>query len=94
MDRLKLFEHYEKIYFHKLDVREKLAGRVQIIFALVATAYTILSYMLRMLDYNSSINIIILFSCCYVFFALFYFLSLNNLVRAFPPVSGLLSPTL
>jgi hypothetical protein len=43
MDRQKLFEHYEKIYFHKLDVREKLAGIVQITFALVATAYTILS---------------------------------------------------
>jgi Ca2+/Na+ antiporter len=83
MDRQKLFEYYEKIYFHELNVREKLAGRVQITFALVATAYTILSYMLRMLDYNSSINIIILFSCFCVFFALFSFLSLNNLVRAF-----------
>jgi hypothetical protein len=29
MDRQKLFEYYEKIYFHELDVREKLAGRVQ-----------------------------------------------------------------
>jgi hypothetical protein len=52
MNKEKLFELYQKLYFHEMGVREKITGRVQVTFALVATGYAISSYMLRMLDYT------------------------------------------
>lgn len=52
MDKRQLFELYEKTYFHEMEVREKLVGRVQINFALIATGFAVLSYMVRMLDFS------------------------------------------
>lgn len=63
MNKKYLFELYEKLYFHEMEVRERITNRVQITFALVATGYTILSYMMRMLDYtviNLATNIFII----------------------------------
>jgi hypothetical protein len=61
MNQQRLFELYEKSYFHEMEVREKITGRVQITFALVATGYTIISYMFRMLDYTSDKSAILFF---------------------------------
>lgn len=49
LDRL-----YEKIHFHELEVKEKLSTRIQLAFAIIFTYYTVIAYMLRMLDYNES----------------------------------------
>lgn len=54
MNKNKLFELYEKTYFHEMEIREKLVGRVQINFALIATGYAVLSYMIRMLDFSQN----------------------------------------
>ena len=83
MDKQRLFELYEKVYFHEMEVREKITGRVQLTFALVATGYTILSYMLRMLDtsIDASATHVFLLACALAFglsFVCLYFL-----VRAF-----------
>ncbi|CAM2834841.1 hypothetical protein [Vibrio rarus] len=52
MNRDKLFPFYEKMYFHEMETREKLFTRVQINFALIFTGFSIVSYMLRMLDFS------------------------------------------
>lgn len=61
MNKIRLFELYEKIYFHEMEVREKLVGRVQINFALVATGFAVLSYMVRMLDFSRNHIVVGLF---------------------------------
>lgn len=61
MNKQNLYELYEMTYFHEMDVREKLVGRVQINFALIATSYAIISYMLRMLDFDQNHPVIGLF---------------------------------
>lgn len=61
MKQEKLFEFYEKIYFHEMQNRDTLYSRVQINFALLFTGFSIISYMLRMLDFSVYRNVSILF---------------------------------
>lgn len=83
MNKERFFELYEKLYFHEMEVRERITGRVQITFALVATGYTILSYMLRMLDYNELRCAIVLFAIFSGLTFVLSFICLYFLVRAF-----------
>ena len=83
MNKEKLFELYEKSYFHEMEVRERITGRVQVTFALVATAYTILSYMLRMIDFEARLQAVILFFILTLFSFLISFVSIYNLIQAF-----------
>lgn len=50
-----MFEHFEKRYFHELEIKEKMSSRVQISFALLISSFTIMSYMVRTIDYNIAI---------------------------------------
>lgn len=61
MNKQSLCELYEKTYFHEMEVREKIVGRVQINFALIATGFAVLSYMIRMLDFEQNHPIIGIF---------------------------------
>ncbi|WP_279147204.1 hypothetical protein [Photobacterium carnosum] len=83
MNKQRLFELYEKVYFHEMEIREKIVSRVQLTFILVATGYTILSYMLRMLDFNSNLIAIGVFATCALVTFLISLGCLYYLVRAF-----------
>lgn len=83
MNKERLFELYEKLYFHEMEVRERITGRVQITFALVATGYTILSYMLRMLDCTVIRSAIMTFTISTGLTFVLSFVCLYFLVRAF-----------
>jgi hypothetical protein len=61
MTKDKLFEIYKNNYFHEMDVRDKFIGRIQLNFALVAAIFTLISYMVRMIDYDQSTNAISIF---------------------------------
>ncbi|MEZ9016259.1 hypothetical protein AB6E79_05040 [Vibrio lentus] len=71
MDKKSLFKLYRELYFHEMDVKEKLVARTQISFAIVVTAFTIISYMVRMLDYSSN---------CYAVAFFVVFVSISTLV--------------
>ena len=47
MDEEKLFDLYEKLYFHEIDVRERLNSRLQIPLAIIALLFGFLAYMLQ-----------------------------------------------
>ncbi|MGF1788694.1 hypothetical protein L4D00_23135 [Photobacterium swingsii] len=83
MRKEKLFDLYEKLYFHEMEVREKIVGRVQVNFALVATGYTIISYMVRMLDFEQNQYLINTFFFLVVLSLLLSGFCLNDLIRAF-----------
>lgn len=83
MDKQRLFELYEKLYFHEMEVREKITGRVQVTFALVATGYTILSYMLRMLDFTYNKLALGIFIVCTIITFIISIGCLFYLIRAF-----------
>jgi len=83
MNKQNLYELYEKTYFHEMEVREKLVGRVQINFALIATGFAIISYMIRMLDFEQSHPVIGIFLLSvFISLALSIF-CIRHLVRAF-----------
>ncbi|CAI2312765.1 hypothetical protein [Vibrio parahaemolyticus] len=71
MDKKSLFKLYRELYFHEMDVKEKLVARTQISFAVVVTAFTVISYMIRMLDYNSN---------CYAVAFFVVFVSISTLI--------------
>ncbi|EPW4410376.1 hypothetical protein ACWLOZ_004496, partial [Vibrio parahaemolyticus] len=62
MKQEKLFEFYEKLYFHEMQNRDTLYTRVQINFALIFTGFSIVSYMLRMLDFSSNKELALVFA--------------------------------
>ena len=53
MSNYDLHQIYKDLYYHELDVREKITNRLQITFAFHATILTVLAYMARMIDYAS-----------------------------------------
>ena len=61
MSQYDLQELYKELYFHELAVREKLTNRIQLTFAFHATLLTVLSYIVRMVDYNSPQSLLIFF---------------------------------
>ncbi|MGI2960376.1 hypothetical protein [Vibrio alginolyticus] len=83
MNKKNLFELYEKIYFHEMEIREKLVGRVQVNFALLATGYAVLSYMIRMVDYSQPYVIIGWFYAAVLTCVCFSCFCVNHLIRAF-----------
>ena len=58
MEKADLFKLYQQLYFHELEVKEKLITRLQMTFAFHATVFTIIAYMLRMFDYESKLFLI------------------------------------
>lgn len=83
MDKNRLFELYEKTYFYEMEVREKLVGRVQINFALIATGFAVLSYMVRMLDFSHNHVVIGLFILSVLFSIGLAGFCVYHLVKAF-----------
>ena len=88
-------EHFERYYFHELEVKEKLTNRVQMSFALLVGEYTVLSYMLRTVDYSQDIRVLVLFGISIILTIWFSGISVKHLLKAFHgnEYSGIPSPT-
>ncbi|EHT4943698.1 hypothetical protein VV99796_03495 [Vibrio vulnificus] len=83
MNKQSLYELYEKTYFHEMEVREKLVGRVQINFALIATGFAVLSYMVRMLDFEQNHPVIGIFILSVLASLVLVTFCIRHLVKAF-----------
>lgn len=83
MNKQSLYVLYEKTYFHEMEVREKLVGRVQINFALIATGFAVLSYMIRMLDFEQNHPVIGIFILSVLTSLALAFFCVRHLVKAF-----------
>ncbi|MDO6687237.1 MULTISPECIES: hypothetical protein [unclassified Agarivorans] len=79
----KLFELFEKTYFHEMEVREKLIGRVQLNFALLAAVLSFVSYMVRMVDFEQKTVVIITFFILISLIIILSFFCLKHLLKAF-----------
>lgn len=78
----KLFELYEKLYFHEIEMREKLNGRLQLPLAILISLLGFLAFMLRnleILSLNLNSVIFILFYLASFFFIL---ASIQNFIRS------------
>ncbi len=83
LNKKNLFDHFERHYFHALEVKDKLPGRIQLTFALLFGEYTAISYMLRTVDYTRNLDVLILF-VLFLFFAISLSLfSIRYLLKAF-----------
>ena len=78
-----LHETYKDLYFHELDVREKLVNRIQLTFAFHVTIITVIAYMLRTVDFDSSIVLINVFFVSISISFLFLARSFYDAVRSF-----------
>lgn len=50
MTKNPLFDLYEKLYFHEIEVREKLGGRLQTPMAIIVSLIGVLTYLLQNFD--------------------------------------------
>jgi len=67
MTKEKLFELYQKLYFHEFELREKLSTRIQINLAILLTISSALIYMTRVLDLNQPLPVVAGFAVSIVF---------------------------
>jgi hypothetical protein len=54
MPKNPLFDLYEKLYFHEIDVREKLSGRLQTPMAIIFSLVGVLAYLLQNFDKDTA----------------------------------------
>lgn len=76
-------ELLSEIYFHELDTRERIFNRLQLNFAVYASAIAVLAYMARMIDYGSNCQVVTLFYVGLIFsivlISISIYLSINSL---------------
>ena len=44
MNKDDLFKFYEKLYFHEIEMREKLNARIQIYLAIIAALFSLIAF--------------------------------------------------
>lgn len=68
MPKNPLFDLYEKLYFHEIEVREKLGGRLQTPMAIIVSLIGALAYLLQNFDKNhagiAKVTFLIFFVVC------------------------------
>lgn len=83
MDKDRLFQLYEKLYFHELEIREKINNRVQLTLAILVTFSSIIAYMARMLDTSANIFISAAFVLALAIACILVFMSAMSTTNAF-----------
>lgn len=70
MNRDKLFELYEKLYFSEIETKDKLHARVQVVFSLIVISVTILTYLTKNISFEYcwqlSLGVVILIFCSFI----------------------------
>lgn len=75
MSKNPLIDLYEKLYFHEIEVREKLSGRLQTPMAIIVSLIGVLTYLLQNFDKDHSSAPTVTFLCLFA-------LSVGTLVTA------------
>ncbi len=62
MDRRLLFDWHEKMYFHEIESREKIAARLQVTLAILLSIASLYGYLLKgwVINYQSAVNFVFL----------------------------------
>ena len=50
MEKNELYQLYEKLYFHELETRDKITGRLQVPLAIFISIISLAGYMLKNVD--------------------------------------------
>lgn len=77
-----LFTLCEKLYFHEVDVRDKINARLQIPLAIGVAMVGVLSFMLQNVEHSASGSAVWFFYGAWAFAAIFIFLSASYFVKA------------
>ena len=83
MNKQQLFELYSKLYFHEMEIKEKLIHRLQILFVLIISVLTGIAYMMRTVDYTTSLPDLIFFYTTTIFSFALLFISIVFAIKAF-----------
>ena len=82
MPKNPLFDLYEKLYFHEIDVREKLSSRLQAPMAIIVSLTGVIGFLIQKLDINQYSNTAILFKFLLVINAVSLFIATYYFVRS------------
>lgn len=83
MDDKEMLAFHKEMHFHEMEARDRLTFRIQMVFALVFTVYSIIGYMLRTLDYEEPLYLLLTF---YLLVGVSFLISIacvHQMVRAF-----------
>jgi hypothetical protein len=83
MNQYNLSKLYQEMYYHELDVKEKIVNRLQLTFAFHATLLTATIYMLRMIDLKSPLIALILFFSGLIILLFYLIKSIKEAITAF-----------
>jgi len=83
MEDDKLFELYEKLYFHEVESRDKISGRLQIPLAIILTIIGVIANITKGLSFNISSAWGYLFWIVFVLTIVLFIFSVTYFIRSF-----------
>lgn len=83
MDKIKLFEFYEKSYFHEIDYRDKITSRLQLPLAIYISFLSLIGFMIRNINFSCETIYLILFIVIFILSSALIAVGLIYFVHAF-----------
>lgn len=77
-----LFDLYEKLYFHEIDVREKLSGRLQTPMAIIVSLVGVLTYLLQNFDKGHNGNSVLAFLSLFLLSSVILVIAIYFFIRS------------
>jgi len=82
MKKTELFTLYEKLYFHEIEMREKLSGRLQLPLAILVSVIGVLAFMLRNFSNSGETALLVVFMIFYGMSFIGILLGITNFIRS------------
>ncbi len=83
MNEEKRFELYEKLYFHEVEVREKISSRLQIPLALLLSFTSVFAFLMKGIAFENNSLWNISFGIIFAISLIIFIVSVTYFVRAF-----------
>jgi len=83
MDKNKLFEFYEKAYFHEIDYRDKITSRLQLPLAIYISFLSLIGFMIRNINFSCGTVYLVSFIIIFIVSSVLITIGLIYFVKAF-----------
>lgn len=79
----KIFELYEKLYFHEVEAREKISVRLQIPLAILLSMISVYAYLIKGISIGNNSMWNFIFGGVFLVSVIFLFISMSYFIRSF-----------
>ncbi len=83
MDKKRLFDYYEKYYFHEIDYRDKITARLQLPLAIFLSFISLLGYMIKNINFGCNKVCLIMFIIFFVLSSILIIMGIIFFIKAF-----------